>query len=464
MIVSESAIESSASSTTSYIGTHSLRENAVLSLISAMMTFAAGTLVAFLQGHFLPIAVFGRISYAATFGGLVALIPNYGFELLVVREIAQSRYSATQTLSNVLAAKTLLLLPAVALTQVFIWVNHTPIEEATLIWVYLGTYFALALSRAFCSVSKGRDNFRVETAVYSLQAIVMLLGTLAAIRLFSVTSSMPHARIALVGRGAGLLLAAVLTAGLWRKGSHLIPEWRVIKDLLRAGFPFALQAALATAYVQIDTLFIRHLLGIEETAYYQAALRIIVGINMLATFLSNAFYPRVARSFKDGIATAQLDNSRKMIRSLTVVGLVISIGLFLAAKPLLHLIYGAKMDPSVSVLRVAAFIPLVRFISGGYGIVLISIHRQEVQVIGAAIAMVLIAALDWFLVPWAGLVAAAWVNLLVNIAVLAIFLFVVFKELHTALMRFSLAEVYSDALACWAAGARAVGRIFGSRR
>ena len=435
MIVAERVIEGPVSSSAAYAGTHSLRENALLSIISAFMTFAAGTLVGFIQGHFLPVEVFGRISYAATFSGLVALIPNYGFELLVVREVAQGHYSPGQTLTNVLVAKTLLLLPVLVITQVFIWLNHTSVEEATLIWVYLASFFALSLSRAFCSVNKGRDNFRVETAVYSAQAGIMLVGALFAVLVLRITTSMPQARVALVGRWAGFLVGAVLTTRLWSKGVCYAPEWRVIKDLLRAGFPFALQAVLATAYVQIDTLFIRNLLGIHETAYYQAAMRIIVGINMLATFLSNAFYPRVARSFKDGMAMAHLEYSVKMMRVLTLVGILVSLGLFLAAKPLLSLIYGSKMAPSVPVLRIAAFIPLFRFVSGGYGIVLMSIHRQEVQVDGAAVAMVLISVLDWLLVPTAGYVAAAWINLLVNTVVLGIFLAVIVRELRSTLIR-----------------------------
>lgn len=464
MIVSERAIEKHASASASYLRSYSLKENATFSIISAIMTFAAGTLVAFLQGHFLPVEVFGRIMYASTFSGLVALIPNYGFELLIIREIAQNRYSPVQTLTNVLVAKTLLLIPAAALTQVFIWLNHTPTEEATLIWIYLGAFFALALSRTFCGVNKGRENFRVETAVYSLQALLMLLGALFIILTLRVTDSIPQARMALVGRSSGLLLGAVLTTRLWNTRLRFVPNWRVIKDLLSAGFPFALQAALATAYMQIDTLFIRNLLGIEETAYYQASLRIIVGVNMLATFLINAFYPRVASSFKNGIATANLKNSLQMMRALTLAGILISFGLFLAAEPLLHLVYGSKMAPSVPVFRVAAFIPLVRFISGGYGIVLISIHRQNVQVVGAVVAAVIIAALDWFLVPRAGYVVAAWVNLLANTVVLGIFLAVILKELRSTLMTVNLSELYRDTLAFGAIGARAARRVFSATR
>ena len=131
-------------------------------------------------------------------------------------------------------------------------------------------------------------------------------------------------------------------------------------------------------------------------------------------------------------------------------------GLFLAAEPLLRLVYGPKMSPSVPVLRVAALIPLIRFISGGYGAILISIHRQEVQVIGAAVATVLIAALDWFLVPRAGYIAAAWVNLLANSVVLGIFVFVILKELRSTLMTLSLSALYRDTLALWTTGAQAL--------
>jgi PST family polysaccharide transporter len=461
MIVADRAIEATrVSASTTYTRAYTLQENAVLSIISALMTFAAGTLVTFLQGHFLPVAVFGRIMYAATFSGLVALIPNYGFELLVIREIAQNHYSPAQTLTNVLFAKTLLLIPAAMLTQVFIWLNHTPAEEATLIWVYLVAFFALALSRTFCAVNKGHDNFRVECAVYTLQAGIILLGALFVIWILQLTEGMPQAWLALVGRSSGLLLGAVLTTRLWGAKLRLAPDWSITKGLLREGFPFALQAALATAYMQIDTLFIRNLLGLEETAYYQAALRIIVGINVLATFLTNAYYPRVARSFKNGSATAQLDNSCRMMHALTLVGMLVSVGLFVGAEPLMHLVYGDHMSPSVTVLRIAAFIPLIRFISGGYGVVLISIHRQEVQVIGAAVATVLIAALDWFLVPTAGYIAAAWVNLLANSVVLGIFLFVILKELRSTLITPSFPALYHDTLTLWNAGAQVVRRVF----
>ncbi len=152
------------------------------------------------------------------------------------------------------------------------------------------------------------------------------------------------------------------------------------------------------------------------------------------------------------------------MRALTLAGILISFGLFLAAEPLLHLVYGSKMAPSVPVFRVAAFIPLVRFISGGYGIVLISIHRQNVQVVGAVVAAVIIAALDWFLVPRAGYVVAAWVNLLANTVVLGIFLAVILKELRSTLMTVNLSELYRDTLAFGAIGARAARRVFSATR
>lgn len=402
--------------------TASLARNTLFASITTGVYFVAGTGLYVVLGRLLSVSDYGTVMLAMAASTVMALLPNYGFNLFIIRELAQGKYNRAQILGNVFVVKLGLSLVALLLLQSYAALSES--ADQPLVFLVFGiSVIVQSFSDFFNAILKADEYFQAESAT----AITQNLAQLALVLLVAVflrLSPLSVAILILIGRSAALLVSFVLLkvapgTNLRASLSCIRPAvaWKLTKD----AFPFALQSALGVVYFQSDTLLIGEMLNVTSVGYYQAAMRLVLALNRVPSVLMSAFYPQIARDLDAGeVKEANLSTARLLIHVLFFIGLSLTLAFVLFASPIVISLYGQKMLPAVPILRILGIVFAVRFLASGYGLIVVSHRRQELQLLAAAVAVVLNIGLNLILIPRYGINAAAWVNLATN-AVIMVF-------------------------------------------
>lgn len=396
-------------------------KNLVLSGVTTFCGFISGTVVIMVLGRMLPVNIFGEIVFAYTFATLAQLIPSYGFPLLVIVEVAQKHLEPAKAIVNVLAVQIFLSILTVAGLALLIRIANISINSS-LILIFMVSGILNSFSTVISSVNKGQNDFSVEVKVAISQMISLCILIFMAMMVLP-KSSMLIGWVMLTSNLVGLIIALILIKPLFMGDSSLLPDAGTMGKLLKIGFPFAIQLIFGTLYFQIDTLIIGKLTGMEAVGFYQAATRIVFAVFPLALIINNVFYPRLAAVYNPDTQNYQTSDGYKMMFLLLLISIILTIFLIVFAQPVVYLIYGPKMVPSIPVLQVFSLILLFRFVAGGLGILLITCQKQIFLVIAAIIATVTNLILNFIWVPSYGIISSAWANVITHLIILSIYLF-----------------------------------------
>lgn len=395
--------------------------NGILSLISLTMQFFSNVVLVMVLARLVDVDTLGEILYGIAFAGIVSVLLSYGSNNLVIREVTQRRHSIVEIASNLLLTKLILAAVLVGAVSLFLRVQGAPLDSPGDLWFYVGAAMINSLIDSLTALRRGENDFVTEAQVSAFRSVLFFSGALAAVHWWGATTLL-IGQVRLLCRSISLLFAAVLFARtLYERGSVnrlWQPKWAIIRKLLVVGFPFALQAILGTLYFQLDALVLGALRTSAEVAYYQSAMQVVSAAMLMPVAVIQAYYPRLAGSFSDH-KSADLSLVKQMLIILAALGLCMTTLFGLAAPSMIRIVYGPNMEPSGLVLRILSLVFIVRAVAGGLGICLIAIGQQQAQVVAGSVALVGSLGLNLLLVPRLGFVAAAWVNLIVNLLVLS---------------------------------------------
>jgi len=414
----------------------SLASNIIFSIITSGMTFLSQTVLFIVLGQILSVEQFGTVGLAMTVANMVALLPNYGFDLFVIREIAQGSCTREDAILNITLDKAFLASMAIVLLALYTQLSGS-VSQPVVFVIFGLSAICWSFTRFLNSVLKAEENFVTEAFVTTLQSVVQLL--LISVSYFVIGPSvLLVAWLTLFSRIIGLSISILplIHEQSSKDGGGPRPNLSLAWSFMKRASPFALQSALGTVYFQSDTILIGELLDVTSVGYYQAGIRLVTAFMRVPNILMSAFYPRIARSLS-GYDTNSLglSASRLLIHFLLLCGIVLTLLFGIGASPIIIAFYGEKMAPGIPVLRILSLLFVVRFVASGYGLVLISCHRQRVQLLGTCVAVVVNVGLNFLLIPRYGFAVAAWTNLFTNFLILCIYATFIRKILKTVLLR-----------------------------
>jgi len=259
------------------------------------------------------------------------------------------------------------------------------------------------------------DRLPVMNLAQAAGATATLLLTFAALGVF-------HLRVR--GALAALLIAQALTVAisagyLVRRTGRLVVARETVRRLLSGGAQLHLNAIGTYLFTQANVLILNHYRSAGETAYYQLAVQLMTGLQIIPLAVSAVAYSLVA---KHGPDQAWPKQRRLLVEVLLLVMVIIVIAYF-AAPAVVGLIFGRDFLPSVPLLRIL----LIGAIGMTISIVMASQWIARGLFLQAAMTTLAIGAatvvLNYLVVPRYGMYGAAWVTvgtyvvtMLVNIA------------------------------------------------
>ncbi len=317
-------------------------------LAANLLTFATTVLL----GRTWPPERFGQFVFLMAFGRLFEAIADGGLSLLVTRQIAQCRSSASTLVPVLGLLKLGLAMGMMAVLGVVVGAGGVaaPLQGAA---VLVGVMVAADSLHGFLgAVANGLERLdvvaalRVGQRLLSFGAAALALGWGAD----------------LTGVVAWMACASLLgvLVGWWWVATRLLPvRWTgeafdQLGQRVRQAWPFALLFAASLVYGYVDIPLLHALTDSATVARYGTALYVVTALMFIPANLSAALYPRFAKmDLRDrSDATSRL---RRALRLAAGVAVPAVAGLTLLAHPAMRLIWGERYLSSAPILQVLAW-------------------------------------------------------------------------------------------------------------
>ena len=398
--------------------------DSVFSLITTVVRLTTGVVLFVVLAYVWGPERFGVFMYPFTIAGILVKLVDYGFLLQVARDVGRRPSEAHATMSRALGAKLLLVIPA-----------------------------AVA-SYAIASLLPGANGFGALLAILLADAVLNSFGQFLNIPLRALGRFDEEARIAAFGNalvfaavaaavltGRGPLVAAAVMAG--SRALCLLFWWNAYRGLLGAapraiierhslraslwvGLPFCVHATVGTLNMQLDTLMVQHYLGAPYVGLYQAGMRLLLGVLLVADALNSVYLSAMARSSQDRVELSRL--GQRMTRQLLTVGLLGFGGIIAAGPWAVRLLFGGRYDALAPLLPLFGLLAFLRYAGVSYGTLLTIADRQAVRVFAVCVVTVLGLALNVLLIPRFGLTGAISASIIGHLVLYAVYVHAARKD------------------------------------
>lgn len=317
---------------------------------------------------------FGEYAFISSILLIGNAFSTFGTDMILIRSLASDERSFT--LADGLLLQLLLSLfyvVGVFTTELFVSV---PLS----LKIYIFALFPLA----FFTISNIGLRARQEMKKFSLiQFVSALLQLLAVFALWTF-----HAEITAF---AVFMLIVQITIALFAftfHSSHLIHWYFSLSRalaLLKASAHMAVIGTLRLVYEKIAVAILPALAGLSMTGIFSVSSRLTDAGKLGHLSAFTAMYPEMARDTGFG-------KQMKGLRPLLVVAFLISVFVFLFAKPMISILFGAEFMPSVQPLRIMIWVisPYVFVTYTSLGLIALGFEKPVLLSVLTALSVLLI--------------------------------------------------------------------------
>ncbi len=300
------------------------------------------------SARILGVEDFGYYTFAFAFVLLFSILTDFGFDNVVVRELARNPKLVGKYVQNLLAIKLLFSLVAfLAITAILLMWNLPPyVVYSTLL---LGLYVIFnSLSSLPKCVFRSFEKMQYEALLTGLSKFLALAFGIPLLVL----------GYGLLGLAFAFFLAGFITllVSFFLMVSKFTPlgiqfDFQFWKSVILESLPFALTAFFSTFSGKITTVLLGLLQSNLSVGIYSAAYKFLEGLTALPTLIVLPVYPLLSRYFIS--SKTELEKTYYFtFKLLFVFVLPLSFGVSLLAAPFIHLLYGAAYAESVPVLQI----------------------------------------------------------------------------------------------------------------
>jgi O-antigen/teichoic acid export membrane protein len=209
---------------------------------------------------------------------------------------------------------------------------------------------------------------------------------------------------ALVGRAAGLAVVARIAVRRY--------EFRIPMDLvsleLKSGFSFAVHAATAALYINIDILILSKFVSTYDLGIYQAGVRVMVAACILTLVAQNVFVPRFGAVFASPEEFHKL--KRRLFTLNFAAGVLATMTVISLRDVLVNLLFGAAFADLVPLMMGFGVVVFLRYIGSAYGVLLTVLPKgQTIRAVSATASIGVVVVGNLVVAPQFGIYGAVGV-------------------------------------------------------
>lgn len=325
---------------------------------------------------------FGAFSYALAFGLLLAVLPAWGLDALLVQQVGGDRARLPRQYAQLLVLRTLIAVPVLAVGGALGTMGR-PSQEAQVVLVAMLLSAVLEsyahAPRAVAGVLRQQSKIAMVLVVQRLVTALAAAGALAAG--FGMVG-LSAAYLTVTALGTATLFAVVARAGGRPSHTGLTPA--ELRRTARRSIPLGVDALVAMMLFRLDAVLLGFYHGDAAVAEYTAAYRLIETVLFVTWAVSRVTYPAMAAA----VDVAQLRRALQAGLAATAFAFVPYAALIgVRGGDLLALLFGEYYaDAGTTVLRVLAITPIAFAVSFLVSYAFVARGRSGVALVTSVIA------------------------------------------------------------------------------
>lgn len=346
--------------------------------------------------------------------GLAASASNLGMDRLVVRDVSREAGRAPALVGAALATTALLSTGTAGLVVGWAWLTDgrpVVVGSAALAALALGLQ---SLAAAPIAAFQGLRRMSLGVGGQVAGKAVLLAATAAFLAAGLDVRAVFLAQVL----DAAVALAAALWIA-WRGFGWAREAWAGVDPgamarLARSSVPFGLNGLFGAIYLGADVLMLAMLRGDTEVGVYRGAVMLITLFPVVATTITTAAFPQLARRLGDPEGAGELLGF--LLRVLLAFGVPAAVGGMLLARELMVLLGGEAFAVSaLPFLIMAPLLPL-RFVNNAAATTLTALDRQHDRTLGVILAAAFNVGANLVAIPRWGAEGAAATTLVTEVA------------------------------------------------
>jgi O-antigen/teichoic acid export membrane protein len=362
----------------------------------------------------------GQFALAIVVIGWFDILTNFGLNTLVTRDVAKDPEHANRYLSNTILLRLGLWLVAIPLLFGFFGLRRLtkPLEPATMLAIGL---FGLGLlpsniSASFSAIFNAYERMEIPASVTTLTTLFkVVFGTVVLV------VGAGYVGLAAVSILVNLITMGVLYVLLRRRLFRPRYEFdgAFQRRMFRDSYPLMINLLLATLFFKVSMLLLEWLVPEPRVlGWYGAAYKYVDAVQVIPAYFTMAIFPLMSRYASDD-RDALFRAYRLAVKLLLIVALPLSFAAWALAQPLLAILAGSQYLPQAAdVLKVMIWYMPFGFINSVTQYVLIALDRQRFLTRAFAIGLVFNVVANMLLIPRFGYMAAAYVAVASELALL----------------------------------------------
>ncbi len=371
-------------------------------------------------------ANYGVYSFIFVLIQYLLLITSYGFNYSATKQISLNRNNqgvVNKVFNSVFACRFILLLLGLIIFFLLSPILLRSKDEKSMFIMGLGIVIGDILNPVW--LFQGTEKMRYMTIVNLFSKLVFTILIFVFIR-----EASDYLEIILFN-SLGSILSGVLSIFIARhqfKIHFQLPTWEEIKIQFREGFTLFCSTIGINLYDNSNIFILKFFVDDSLIGIYSAAEKIIKGLKLLGSPISQALFPHLGNNFKNKTNKESLLQLFKAGLLFSIFLLIISLGTFIFADLLIRIFGGTQYIEGIKIIRIMCITILLGGLNSLLGFSgLVNLNRQKDFMIGVFISGIFCIIFQIIFIPVGGIIIAAWASVLSEVILLTVILVSLYK-------------------------------------
>ncbi|KKQ23806.1 MAG: hypothetical protein A3G45_00525 [Candidatus Staskawiczbacteria bacterium RIFCSPLOWO2_12_FULL_37_15] len=369
---------------------------------------------------------YGKWSFALSFVSFFAVFVDFGFTMLIIRELARDKTKSSEYIGNILTMKLILGLAVTALAALAIRLLSRDSMVINLVY-FLSLYIVINnFAALFQAIFRANEKMEYEAVCRIAQSLCLLV--LSAFFILNKSSVLFISSAFLIASFIGASFSLFFLKAYLLRPSFKA-DFKIWKEIAKKAWPFLFSGIFYMIYFVMGSVMLGIFSNMEEVGYYNAAYNLFLAVFIVPSVVTMSFFPKISYFYEKNKTELQkiFFNYRLVM---VAIGFLLSIGLFLSANFLVIKIYSLDYSASVALLKVLSFIILVKSLSYVYNWFLSGSNEQKKVLVASGLASILNIILNYFLIIRYNAMGAIIATAITELFLLAVFYLYFKKKWH----------------------------------
>lgn len=415
--------------------------NTFIQIIGKVVVTAVSLVTIGALTRFLGVSGYGEYTTIFAYVSFWAVLADFGFFWVLVREISKPNSDEEKIFNNVLTFKLLFGLAVFVLSAAvgFLIPQYSWTLKIGIAIISAG-WFWMSLNQTYVGLFQSKLEMYKSVISEVVSRTVILGGVLLTIKLgYGLQEIL---LVYIIGNFLNFLISFIFgSAHIKFKPKFDLSLWKMI---LKESFPLALLTFIGLIHFRIDTVILSLYKGSLDVGIYGVPFKILEVIILIPSIFIGNVFPILTRYYH-GQDQRFSSSIQKTFEFLAILAFPVVAGLFLLAQPIISLIAGQEYLTASTVsifninftasrvLEILAFSIGLTFIISVFSNLLTVIEKQQKQVLPMIIVTVGNIIANMLIIPKYSYVGSAAINVLTELVMLIWWSSLVNKYLHIRL-------------------------------